>query len=98
MSRVYTMQCSSAEQSVGLLKQDKDYLTRQVSALNERVSAGDQKVDWLDSQLSEAKQAKEQLYHQLISDKSGTDICPLCYLSNHYPTPTQHTHTLQGEV
>lgn len=62
-------QCSSAQQTVGLLRQDKDYLTGQVSALTQRVASAEEKADYLSEQLSNAKQSKETLYQQLLSDK-----------------------------
>ena len=52
-----------------LLKQDKDYLTGQVGVLGGRVTSAEEKVEYLNDQLSEAKLAKENLYKQLIADK-----------------------------
>lgn len=63
------LQCLSAQQTVVLLKQDKDYLSSQVSALGGRMASSQEKVDYLTDQLSEAKLAKENLYKQLIADK-----------------------------
>ena len=64
-----TLQCLSAQQTVVLLRQDKEYVTGQVSVLGGRVASSEEKVDYLNDQLSEAKLAKENLYKQLIADK-----------------------------
>ena len=54
---------------MALLRQDKDYLSKQVSGLSQRVATAEEKANYLSQQLVEAKQAKEALYQQLISDK-----------------------------
>ena len=69
MYDLLSLQCLSAQQTVVLLKQDKEYLTGQVSVLGGRVASSNEKVDYLSDQLSEAKMAKENLYKQLIADK-----------------------------
>ena len=63
------LQCLSAQQTVVLLKQDKEYLSGQVSVLGGRVASSQEKVDHLTDQLSEAKLDRENLYKQLIADK-----------------------------
>lgn len=54
---------------MALLKQDKDYLSKQVSGLDQKVAMAEEKANYLSQQLVETKQAKEALYKQLISDK-----------------------------
>ena len=66
-------QCSSAQQTVELLRQDKGYLTGRVNTLTSTVASAEEKMEYLREQLSEAKLARESLYQQILSDKLG---CP----------------------
>ena len=70
----FTLQCSTSQQTVVLLRQDKDYLTGQVNVLSQRVASSEGKVDYLNELLSEAKLSRENLYKQLIADKLGSLI------------------------
>ena len=63
------LQCSTAQQTIALLKKDKDYLSKQVSGLDQQVAMAEEKANYLSQQLVETKQGKEALYRQLISDK-----------------------------
>ena len=66
-------QCSSAQQTVELLRQDKGYLTGRVNTLTSTVASAEEKMEYLREQLSEAKLAKESLYQRILADKLG---CP----------------------
>lgn len=66
-------QCSSAQQTVELLRQDKGYLTGRVNTLTSTVASAEEKMEYLREQLSQAKLAKESLYQQILADKLG---CP----------------------
>ncbi len=53
-------------QSVTLLKQDKDYLSKQVIETSSRCKDIEEKNTILQEQLSSSKQSKEELYEQFI--------------------------------
>ena len=52
-----------------LLRQDKDYLSAQVGVLGQRAALAEEKADYLNDQLTQAKTDKENLYKQLLEDK-----------------------------
>ena len=63
-------QLSALEQSSVLLKQDKEYLSKQVSELTQRCHTTEERSEYLLLQLTEAKQSKEQLYEQFVRSRS----------------------------
>ncbi|XP_014674404.1 PREDICTED: progesterone-induced-blocking factor 1-like [Priapulus caudatus] len=56
---------AAAKQSVALLKQDKDYLTRQTTELTDRGRRGDERLQQALTQLEGAKVAREEAYEKL---------------------------------
>ena len=60
---------SAARQSLSLLKQDKDYLTKQTSDLSNRLSFSDEKIQQLNLQLEDAKQAREEMYEKYVTSR-----------------------------
>ena len=62
-------QLSTAKQSAFLLQQDKAYLSGQVSQLTHKLSHGEERLQEITVELSTAKQAKEDLYRQLIKTR-----------------------------
>ena len=59
-------QLSSAHQAIALLKQDKEYLTKQVTDLSHRSRDMEEKNGNLQEQLLNVKQSKEELYEQFV--------------------------------
>ena len=68
------VQLSALEQSSVLLKQDKEYLSKQVSELMQRCQAAEERCGYLLLQLTEAKQSKEQLYEQFVRSRSEGSV------------------------
>ena len=64
-------QLASAKQSVVLLKQDKEYFSKQVSELHNKLIVADERVVQLNEQLERAKQAREELYEKYIVSRWG---------------------------
>ena len=62
-------QLSTVQQSLALLRQDKEYLGRQVSELGRRASLAEERGDALVQQLGETKQAKEKLYEHFLKTR-----------------------------
>ena len=57
------------QQSLALLRQDKEYLTRQTEELSRRASAAEERAGFLSQQLADAKTAQERLYQQMVQTK-----------------------------
>ena len=62
-------QLSAAKQSLMLLKQDKDYLSRQLSEAANRSTFTEEKVQQLSRQLDDAKQAREEMYEKYVASR-----------------------------
>lgn len=60
---------SSAHQAIALLKQDKEYLTKQVTDLSHRSQDMEEKNGNLQEQLLNVKQSKEELYEQFVRSR-----------------------------
>lgn len=60
---------SDARQTLSLLKQDKEYLTRQSTDLANRLQFGDDKLQQLNTQLDDAKRAREEMYEKYVSSR-----------------------------
>ena len=52
-----------------LLKQDKDYLSRQLSEAANRSTFTEEKVQQLSRQLDDAKQAREEMYEKYVASR-----------------------------
>lgn len=82
------MQLSSAQQSEALLRHDKEYLSRQVQELTQRLKLAEEKTEMVSEELTVAKQAREDMYHQLIKSKS----VQISYDCRHY----KHDYDVYG--
>lgn len=60
---------SAAKQSLSLLKQDKEYLTKQVSDLTNRCTYAEEKVQQSGHELEDAKRAREEMYEKYVSSR-----------------------------
>lgn len=59
----------AAKQSLSLLKQDKEYLTKQVSDLTNRCTYAEEKVQQSGHELEDAKRAREEMYEKYVSSR-----------------------------
>ncbi|CAH1778272.1 unnamed protein product [Owenia fusiformis] len=59
-------QTTSAKQSIALLTQDKDYLSKQVSDLTRKSLYAEEKLDDINTQLETVKKAREELYEKYM--------------------------------
>ena len=57
----------SCKQSLALLKQDKEYLNKQLPELTTRSKVYEEQVAVLSKELASIKQAREELYEKYIS-------------------------------
>ena len=64
-----TFQLAAARQSLSLLKQDKEYLTRQVADLANRAAFSEEKIQQLNLQLDDAKRSREEMYDKYVSSR-----------------------------
>lgn len=63
------MQLSSAQQAVALLRQDKEYLVKQVGDLGRRANVSEERCEALSHQLADVKLSKEKIYEQFLKSK-----------------------------
>lgn len=56
-----------SKQTVALLKQDKEYLNRQLQEIRGRCTLAEERLEQTSKQLEETKQAREELYEKYIS-------------------------------
>ncbi|CAJ0921424.1 unnamed protein product [Ranitomeya imitator] len=61
-----TVQVSTLRQSVSLLQKDKEFLNRQNMELNIRCSHEEDRMERLQSQLEDAKKAREEMYEKYV--------------------------------
>ncbi|KAL8621077.1 hypothetical protein ACOMHN_040602 [Nucella lapillus] len=61
------MQLSSAQQAEGLLKQDKNYLGRQVAEVSRRADQAEDRLQQLTRQLDHARQTREEVYEKYVT-------------------------------
>lgn len=60
---------TAARQSLSLLKQDKEYLTRQVADLANRAAFAEEKIQQLNLQVKDAKRSREEMYDKYVSSR-----------------------------
>ena len=60
---------SSSKQTVALLRQDKDYLSRQATDATHKHQFGEEKVQQLSRQLEDAKLAREEMYEKYVASR-----------------------------
>lgn len=63
----YYVKVQVGKQTVALLKQDKDYMNRQLQELRGRCSLAEERLEQTSKQLEETKQAREELYEKYVS-------------------------------
>ena len=56
-----------SKQTVALLKQDKEYMNRQLQELRGRCTLAEERLEQTSQQLGETKQAREELYEKYIN-------------------------------
>ena len=56
-----------SRQTEALLKQDKEYLNKQLQELRGRCTLAEERLEQMSQQLGETKQAREELYEKYIS-------------------------------
>lgn len=57
----------TSKQTVALLKQDKDYMNRQLQEIRGRCTLAEERLEQTAKQLEDAKQAREELYEKYIN-------------------------------
>ncbi|XP_076446014.1 progesterone-induced-blocking factor 1-like [Babylonia areolata] len=62
-----TKQLYTAQQSEALLKQDKEYLCRQVSEFTKRATFAEDRLQQVTQQLDDARQTREEVYEKFVS-------------------------------
>ncbi|KAH3849855.1 hypothetical protein DPMN_092259 [Dreissena polymorpha] len=60
---------SAARQSLSLLKQDKDYLTRQTADIANRLQFSEEKMAQFNIQLDDAKRSREEMYEKYVTSR-----------------------------
>jgi progesterone-induced-blocking factor 1 len=63
------LQLSESRQEIIVLRQDKDYLTRQYNDIQQKYYSAEEKIATLELNLDETKRAKEILYEKHISTR-----------------------------
>lgn len=63
------MQLQSNKQTVTLLKQDKDFLTKQTSDLSNKLSYAEERLRQSNEQLDRAKMSREELYEKYVASR-----------------------------
>ena len=69
LNLVAIFQLTAAKQSLSLLKQDKDYLTKQVADLTNRSTYAEEKTTLANLELDEAKKAREEMYEKYVASR-----------------------------
>ena len=57
----------ASQQTVSLLKQDKEYMNRQLQEIRSRCTLAEERLEQSSKQLEETKRAREELYEKYIS-------------------------------
>ncbi|XP_074649605.1 progesterone-induced-blocking factor 1-like [Tubulanus polymorphus] len=60
---------TSLKHSLAMITQDKDYLSKQVNELQNRVMYGDDRIQTLTSEIDLAKKAREEMYERYVSSR-----------------------------
>lgn len=63
------VQLTESRQEIVILRQDKDYLTRQFNDIQQKYYSAEEKLSTLETSLEETKKAKEILYEKHISTR-----------------------------
>lgn len=63
------LQLAESRQEIIVLRQDKEYLTRQSNDIQQKYYSAEEKIATLESSLDETKRAKEILYEKHISTR-----------------------------
>lgn len=62
----------AAKQTLSLLKQDKEYLTKQVSDLSNRITFAQEKSQQSILGLEDAKRSREEMYEKYVGSRYST--------------------------
>eukprot|EP00058_Branchiostoma_floridae_P026016 XP_002611506.1 hypothetical protein BRAFLDRAFT_117194 [Branchiostoma floridae] len=60
---------SAAKQALALLRQDKDYLTKQSNDLGSKMTFNEERLQQLTVQLDDAKRAREEMYEKYVASR-----------------------------
>ena len=63
------LQVASDKQAISLLKQDKDFFGKQVSAQSSKLLYAEERIVSLNDQLDRAKQSREDLYDKYVASR-----------------------------
>lgn len=69
VSRFESIQLAESRQEIAVLRQDKDYLSRQANDNQQKYFLAEEKLVRLENSLDELKRAKEELYEKYISSR-----------------------------
>jgi len=63
------LQFSSTKSALTLINQDKDYLTRQVCELTNKLAYSEERLQRLTAEVDEVKRAREELFEKYVSSR-----------------------------
>ena len=66
---LFTLQMLEQNQTLALLKQDKQYLSKQVNEITPRFHVLEEKLHDTSKQLDDAKHAREELYEKYLNSR-----------------------------
>ena len=69
VSDLLDFQLLEQNQTIALLKQDKDYLSKQVNEMMPRYTILEQRYHQVTKQLDEVKNAREELYEKYLNSR-----------------------------
>ena len=72
------MQLTAAKQSLTLVRQDKDYFSKQVSELHNKLLYAEDKALQLGEQMERAKQSREELYDKYVASRFVEELSWCC--------------------
>lgn len=78
MSVCVFFKVASSKQTIALLKQDKEYLTRQVSDLNNKLTFNEERQQQLSRQVDDAKLSREEMYEKYVASRYFRLSCIHC--------------------
>lgn len=76
------LQLAESRQEIVVLRQDKEYLTRQSNDIQQKYYSAEEKIATLESSLDETKRAKELLYEKHISTRYNNQFIKDIYTKN----------------
>ena len=80
--KLLVIQLTAAKQTISLLQQDKDFFSRQVTDLHNKLLYTEERAVQSAEQLEKAKQAREELYDKYVASKlESYHLILLCNLA-----------------